>query len=99
MQIFCIENALIFLTCKEYLEQAAEWIKEGKIKIEDKELTCELTDEHKHTILKNYSASPHFTVEQKVHLKFKAFENDKSDDGKQVQKICLLNVPDPKLKE
>jgi hypothetical protein len=43
------------------LELAASWINSGDILIEGKSIACELTDSHKHVILKNYCASKEFT--------------------------------------
>ena len=63
MQIFCIDNAVPFATDKDQLEQAADWIKTGKINIGGEELACELTVQHKCCLIKNCTASPHFTSE------------------------------------
>ena len=78
---------------------AASWIENNKIIIGDVELKTSLTPDHKYAIIKSYSASKYFTVEEKQALKAKVFENDSSDKAKQVQKTCEFSLPEAKLKE
>jgi hypothetical protein len=73
------------LTDKASLELTASWIHAGKIQMideENKSVECELTDAHKHAIVKEFNASTHFSAEQKKDLLDKAFSADTSDAGK-----------------
>jgi hypothetical protein len=76
----------------------ASWISEGKIKIEDEELICELTIENKYQIIKSVYASSFFTLEEKQALRKIIFENDASDKGKSVQQLLDYSLPDAELK-
>jgi hypothetical protein len=97
--MFCIDKAITFVTEMEHLKLTADWIHQSKITIDGEALNCELTPAHKYSILKAYYASPHFTLDEKKALKEKTFENDNSDGGKNVAKICDYSLPDPELKE
>lgn len=46
--VFCLEKALTFITDEENLKMIANWIREGKIKIEGEELACALSVDHKY---------------------------------------------------
>lgn len=78
---------------------AAAWIFADKIFIDGQQLKCSLTDDHKYSVVKAYNASMHFSDEEKRDLLNKCFENDDTDAGKTVQKICDYNKPDEKLKQ
>ena len=97
--MFCIDKATTFLTNERHLKSAAQWIYNEKIDIDGEELSCELTDEQKYTIVRNYFASKHFTLDEKKDLLIKTFEKDQSDAGKTTQKLCNWCLPDPALKE
>lgn len=80
--MFCIDKAMQFMTEKDHLSFASEWIYSEKITIDHEELSCPLTDQHRYAIVQNYNASTHFSVDQKKELVAKAFEKDQTDAGK-----------------
>lgn len=98
LQMFCIDKALQFLYDKENLELAASWIVNGKITVDGVELKNNLTPEHKYAIIKSYTSSIHFTLEQKSSLRAKTFEGDTSDKAHQVQRTCDFALPEAELK-
>ena len=83
---------------QENIKQAASWIKNLKISVDDTDLTCELTTQQKYDIVKKYWASSDFTQDEKNALKEKVFANDDSDLGKNVQKVLEWIVPEADMK-
>ena len=79
LQSFCIDKALSFLYDEENLKLAASWIEHGKISVGGVDLKTPLTPEHKYAIIKSYTSSKYFSLEQKTALRAKAFEGDTSD--------------------
>lgn len=96
---FCIEKALAFTSSEEHLRQIADWIHNDKIVIEGEELTAELTNNQKYTILKGYWAHSTFTLDEKKALRDKALANDNSDNASNVRKVLDYSLPDAVLKE
>jgi hypothetical protein len=84
---------------EDNLKLVATWLEQGKIIVSGVELKTPLTPDHRYSIIKSYSASKHFTNEQKTALKAKAFEGDTSDKSHQVQKVVEYSLPDASLKE
>ena len=97
--MFCISKALDFVSNKEHQCMVAAWITEGKITVEDVELKCKLTTDHKYKIIQSIYASPHFDNDEKRKLRDKCFENDKSDRAQTIMKICDYSMPSAELKE
>ena len=81
LQRFCIDKAITFISQKDNLKIAGDWILNGKVEVEGEELKCELTPKQKHDIVKKYWASPDFSLDEKKAVRAKAFENDESDAG------------------
>jgi hypothetical protein len=49
--MFCIDKAMQFMTEKDHLSFASEWIYSEKITIDHEELSCPLTDQHRYAIV------------------------------------------------
>ena len=98
LQNFCVEKAIEFMTMKDNLKVAADWILNGKVTVDGDALNCELTPQQKYTIVKKYWASTDFNQGEKDTLKEKVFSNDESDAGLSVQKVLPWSLPDEALK-
>ncbi len=66
---------------EENLKFASEWTMNGKITINGVDLKMSLTPQHRYEIIKLHCSSKYFTLDQKIALKVKAFENDISDQS------------------
>ena len=98
LQRFCIDKAITFISQKDNLKVAADWILSGKVLVEGEELQCELTQKQKYDIVKGYWASRDFTLDEKKAVRAKVFEKDESDAGLNVQKVLDYSLPDATLK-
>ena len=98
LQSFCIDKAIAFISFKDNLKTAADWILNGKVTVEGEDLNCELNPKQKHDIIKKYWASTDFNLDEKKALRAKVFESDESDAGLNVQKILEWSLPDEALK-
>lgn len=98
MTRFCIDKALSFTSSEEHLKLTASWILNGKVNIEDEDISIELTNPQKYSICKMYWASPDFSIDDKKALRDKALENDDSDQAQNVRKVLDWSLPDAELK-
>ena len=98
LQRFCLDKGIFFISQKENIKMAADWITNGKVSVEGENLQCELTSQQKYSIVKKYWASSDFSIEEKNALRDKVFANDDSDAGKNVKKVLEWSLPDEALK-
>ena len=99
LQTYSVDKAIFFMSQKDNINAAAQWVNNNKIKVDDSELGCELSGPQKYDIVKKYWASSDFTQDEKNALKTKVFANDGSDAGKNVQKVLDWSLPDADLKK
>lgn len=73
----------------------SEWILEESA---DKSDFFKLQPTQKYQVLKTYTASVHFSQEEKAKLKEAVLANDTSDEGKEAGRKCDWVLPDNDLK-
>ena len=88
----------MFIIDAENLKLCRTWIENGKITVGGTDLKCELTNEHKYSVIKTYCASKAFTDEEKASLQEKVFAGDDTDKAKNVKEVCDYIYPKAELK-
>lgn len=92
-----VDQLFGFLSAKENMERALEWLEGSKIVVDGKEL-FELSKSHKYSIVRIIFKSKHFSLEQKQALLDKVGGEDISDQGEQLRASCYASTPDPEVK-